>query len=161
MPNLKVLQNIYRYQTPSEEYPNSDFCLQNVINLTISLTPVRCHIDGECRKKYYQYDRRASGYILTHKLLIFFICNFLHVTIHFLRLLLLQLARARKCLISDEEYDAQTKKLCSLIFSEVISADYFEALDEMFDLFLEEGNFQLPPTFIRYGCNQLIQSVQS
>ncbi|XP_018564079.1 UPF0764 protein C16orf89 homolog [Anoplophora glabripennis] len=119
-PSLRILKNIYRYQNLSDEYPNSDFCLQNIVNLTKSLTPVECYINEDCRKKYYEYDRRASAYILTHKLL------------------LLQLARARHCIISDREYETETRKICSLIFGEVISADYFDVLDDMFDLFLEE-----------------------
>ncbi|XP_057654113.1 UPF0764 protein C16orf89 homolog isoform X2 [Diorhabda carinulata] len=92
----------------------------DIANITWNSSPKKCFVDKKCWKIYYQDDDTASGYLLTHKLL------------------LLQLARARKCNINKEAYYNKTKELCSQIYSEVLSGDYFDVLDDMFDLFFEE-----------------------
>nr|XP_023023504.1 UPF0764 protein C16orf89 homolog [Leptinotarsa decemlineata] len=120
IPNYGILDNVHRFGDRNSQFPNSNFCLQDIANWTSKIMPRMCSIRGDCWKTYYEMDRFSSGYILTHKLL------------------LLQLAKARKCIINKEVYDQETKLLCSLIYAEIYNGDYFKELDETFDLFLEE-----------------------
>ncbi|KAJ8923028.1 hypothetical protein NQ315_001576, partial [Exocentrus adspersus] len=116
-PDLRTLEKVF---AAAATYTDSDICLQNVVNETILNVPVKCYVRWDCWEEFYDYDKPASAYILTHKLL------------------LLQLAKARKCLIPESVYEVKTKKLCSSIGAEVLNADYFDMLDEVFDLFLEQ-----------------------
>ncbi|XP_057654112.1 UPF0764 protein C16orf89 homolog isoform X1 [Diorhabda carinulata] len=123
MANVKifdVLNKIRTYQNDNIYLSNMDYCFKDIANITWNSSPKKCFVDKKCWKIYYQDDDTASGYLLTHKLL------------------LLQLARARKCNINKEAYYNKTKELCSQIYSEVLSGDYFDVLDDMFDLFFEE-----------------------
>nr|CAI5860567.1 unnamed protein product [Callosobruchus analis] len=117
VPNFEHVKKIFDsdYADGSE----TDFCLQNIANLTNTVIPTRCFIDERCWK-YFEYDENSVGYLLTHKLLI------------------LQLAKARKCYLKEDIYKMKTDELCSLIFTEVANADYYGYLDNMFDLYLEE-----------------------
>lgn len=54
------------------------------------------------------------------------------------RLLLLEVAKARKCLLDLPFYQIQVRDICSSIMAE-ISSNYYGSLDELFDLFLEQG----------------------
>nr|CAI5860566.1 unnamed protein product [Callosobruchus analis] len=118
VPNFEHVKKIFDsdYADGSE----TDFCLQNIANLTNTVIPTRCFIDERCWK-YFEYDENSVGYLLTHKLLI------------------LQLAKARKCYLKEDIYKMKTDELCSLIFTEVANADYYGYLDNMFDLYLEES----------------------
>ncbi|KAJ8935098.1 hypothetical protein NQ314_012994 [Rhamnusium bicolor] len=119
-PDLRILADIFLHQNFNNGPPSTDFCLQDIVNLTTVLDSNKCFINNYCWNKYYVYDKQASGYTLTHKLL------------------LLQLAKARKCIINKHQYEVRIKQLCSLIFAEVFNGDYFDVIDDMFDLFLEE-----------------------
>ncbi|CAH1978281.1 unnamed protein product [Acanthoscelides obtectus] len=117
LPSFKYVKKIFNrdYIDGSE----IDFCLQNIVNFTNSMVPTRCFIDRRCWK-YFEPDENSVGYLLTHKLLI------------------LQLAKARKCYLNDNVYGTKTEELCSSILSEVVNADYYGYLDNMFDLYLEQ-----------------------
>ncbi|CAH1154677.1 unnamed protein product [Phaedon cochleariae] len=119
-PNYRIIEKIYESENVEIPLPNSDFCLHDISVWTSSLTPKTCRINKDCWDSYYGYNNISSGYTLTHKLL------------------LLQLARARKCLIDENNYERETMKLCSSIFAEVFNGDYFHELDDIFDLFLEQ-----------------------
>ncbi|KAG5874149.1 hypothetical protein JTB14_029459 [Gonioctena quinquepunctata] len=118
--NHKILENIYQFGDINWQSPNINLCLQDTVNFTSPLRPRMCFINEDCWKKYYELNELASGYILTHKLL------------------LLQLAKARQCIMNQEVYDQQKKLLCSFIYAEVSNGDYYNELDDIFDLFLEE-----------------------
>ncbi|KAJ8948441.1 hypothetical protein NQ318_007964, partial [Aromia moschata] len=122
-PDFRILQNMMiGYKNSNNRQPSTDFCLQDIVNQTLELTPNLCYINLQCWKMYYVNNEPASGYTLTHELL------------------LIQLAKARKCITNENEYVARTKHFCELIYAEVFNGDYFDILDEIFDLFLEESS---------------------
>uniref|UniRef100_A0AAR5QDU4 Uncharacterized protein n=2 Tax=Dendroctonus ponderosae TaxID=77166 RepID=A0AAR5QDU4_DENPD len=101
--------------------PNSDKCLQEIINSSISLQDVSapCAVSTDCWNLFFR-NGAGSGYYLTHKLL------------------LLQIARARNCWLSPATFQRQTREICSAIMSEIINANSKASIEEMFDLFLEQ-----------------------
>ncbi|XP_048520248.1 UPF0764 protein C16orf89 homolog isoform X1 [Dendroctonus ponderosae] len=101
--------------------PNSDKCLQEIINSSSSLQDVSapCAVSTDCWNLFFR-NGAGSGYYLTHKLL------------------LLQIARARNCWLSPATFQRQTREICSAIMSEIINANSNASIEEMFDLFLEQ-----------------------
>ncbi|XP_066137642.1 UPF0764 protein C16orf89 homolog [Euwallacea fornicatus] len=99
---------------------DSDKCLQEIINETTvdQEFHTHCMVTTPCRTMFFQ-DGRGFGYFLTHKLLI------------------LETAKARKCLLDKQLYDLMIFDICSTIMSE-ISQNYYQNLNEYFDLFLEQ-----------------------
>lgn len=77
----------------------------------------------------------------------------------FFRLLLLQVAKARKCRLNDMEYEMQSKQICSMVFSEVYNMDFFNMMGEMFDLFLEES--KCSSHFFNFSFCIIIKIVES
>ncbi|XP_060523388.1 UPF0764 protein C16orf89 homolog isoform X2 [Cylas formicarius] len=98
--------------------PNSDYCLEDLINATNPGIPKKCCIKRQCYDTYFG-DISGVGYTLTHKLL------------------LLQLAKRLSCM-SGKLYTFRATTICGLIVSEVYSIDYYNMLDDTFDLFLEQ-----------------------
>ncbi|CAG9857069.1 unnamed protein product [Phyllotreta striolata] len=119
--NIQILTNIAKYHNDKTFLDKMDACLKDIITTTQSLTPTLCLINGNCWDIFYRNDNISSGYILTHKLLS------------------LQLAKQRNCIIDERFYRSNAKHLCSRMFSEILNGDYFDQLDRMFDLFLEEA----------------------
>ncbi|XP_066253359.1 UPF0764 protein C16orf89 homolog [Euwallacea similis] len=105
---------------PSFHLKDSDNCLQEIINSTAMdqefNTP--CMVTTPCWTMFLQ-DGKGHGYFLTHKLLI------------------LETAKARKCLLDKQLYDLMILDICSTIMTE-ISQNYHQNFNEYFDLFLEQ-----------------------
>ncbi|XP_030750999.1 UPF0764 protein C16orf89 homolog [Sitophilus oryzae] len=103
------------------DYSNTDVCLLEIVNNTqfIHNKPMPCMISKKCWN-YFLKDWKGSGYIQTHKLL------------------LLQIAKARKCSIDEELYEVQNKDICSIILTEIVHIMDLNRLDGVFDLFLEQ-----------------------
>ncbi|RZC37688.1 UPF0764 protein C16orf89 -like [Asbolus verrucosus] len=116
---VEALFSSKTYENFSEGF--SDSCMSSVINSTLSLKPQTiCRLNTKCEQFVENLDK-GSGYMLTHKLL------------------LLQLARARKCKMHPKILVTAIKKVCTTIYTETISVEYFVGLDEIFDLFLEQS----------------------
>lgn len=67
VPDYQVLRKIYEYQDIYDDTPDTDYCLQEIVDLTKDLEPRKCYVTAECGERYYGYDEYATGYTLTHK----------------------------------------------------------------------------------------------
>ncbi|XP_076257181.1 UPF0764 protein C16orf89 homolog isoform X2 [Rhynchophorus ferrugineus] len=107
-----------KYQLPWKP-PNTDICLHEIINATESFppNPVLCLISKTCWENVLS-TKINFGYILTHKLLI------------------LQVAKARNCIINEKIFKTQTQEICSTFYSKISEGE--ERIDDLFDLFLEQ-----------------------
>ncbi|XP_072395701.1 UPF0764 protein C16orf89 homolog [Diabrotica undecimpunctata] len=117
----EILKGIYHCQDDELFLSNMDRCLMGFGNKSYQVVIKKCYIYKSCWDLYYKDDHFSTGYMLTHKLL------------------LLQLAKGRNCLINKTAYKNKVRQLCSQIFVEVTTGDKYDVLDDMFDLFLEES----------------------
>lgn len=66
-PDYEVIRKIYEYQDLYDDNPDTDLCLEDIVDLTKNLVPKICYIRSDCWTKYFGYDSYATGYVLTHK----------------------------------------------------------------------------------------------
>ncbi|CAH1109358.1 unnamed protein product [Psylliodes chrysocephalus] len=117
--NYSVMNKIRNYHN-DPFFTNIDFCFEDLLNISSLLLSKTCLVNGKCLDIYNRNDDSSFGYITTHKLL------------------LLQVAKHRNCLMDNNIYERNVKRLCSQIYSDVFHEDYYDELDGLFDLFVEQ-----------------------
>ncbi|CAG9773837.1 unnamed protein product [Ceutorhynchus assimilis] len=95
----------------------SDHCIFEIVNATNQKDYRQCPVSRSCWDTFYK-NAKGNGYFLTHKLLI------------------LQIAKARKCIINAYYYKKQVTEICTFIKYD--ATYYTGSQDEKFDLFLEQ-----------------------
>ncbi|XP_050298579.1 UPF0764 protein C16orf89 homolog [Anthonomus grandis grandis] len=115
-----VIFELY-HKLGNQKIHNSDVCLHEIINSTRNYQrhKVPCIVSIACWNTFFR-NGEGHGYYLTHKLL------------------LLEVAKARGCIINEAFYDKQVTQICSSIMSEIVALKNYDKIHEYFDLFLEQ-----------------------